>query len=64
MLFIKAFAEPSGASGVQRNINRQLGIGGGRGAQSRFYRRVGTSGMGGNSRTRGRQATITPVRGR
>lgn len=65
MLFIiKAFAEATGQAGVQRNINRQLGIGGGRDRQSRFYRREGTSGMGGNSRTRGRQATITPVRGR
>lgn len=64
-MFIKAYASggAGGQAGVQRNINRQLGIGR-TNSQSAFYRRVGTSGMGGNRRTRGRQATITPVRGR
>lgn len=36
----------------------------GRESMSAYYRRTGQSALGGNARTRGRLATVTPVRGR
>lgn len=64
-MFIKAYANGGrGKAGTTASeINRQFGIGR-KNPQSRYYERTGTSGMGGNSRTRGRQATIRRVRGR
>lgn len=60
MFILKAYA--SGGAGGR-------GTGGGpsgRGyrTMSQYYRGVGTSRMGATARTRGRSATITPVRGR
>lgn len=40
---------------AQRRGNESMGA---------YYRRTGVSALGGNARTRGRLATITPVRGR
>lgn len=61
-MFIKAYAS-GGAGGRGTSVAGQP-----RGrrneTQSQYYRRVGTSGLGATSRTRGRQATIRPARGR
>lgn len=63
-MFIKAYANGGkGKAGVQRTVNNITGVNR-RGGQSAFYRRTGLSGLGGNARTRGRLATIRPVRGR
>ena len=65
MLFIKAFAESAGAKTAKGRINSLTGVSRRGNPQSAFYRRTGTSGMGGNARTRGRQAPIREVtRGR
>lgn len=64
-MFIKAYASGGqGRAGVQRNVNNATGVNRRMNPQTRYYLRTGTSGLGGNARTRGRQATITPVRGR
>lgn len=61
---MKAYANGGGGgTATQRAINRSLGIGRAN-SQSRIYRRDGFSVLGGNARTRGRAATIRPVRGR
>lgn len=62
-MFIKAYA--SGGTGSRRGTT----VGGrqsGRGfrSQGAYYRATGQSALGGNARTRGRLAAITPVRGR
>lgn len=65
-MFIKAYASGgAGARTVAGRVNALTGVSRRGNPQSAFYRRVGTSGMGGNRRTRGRQAPITEVtRGR
>lgn len=72
MLIINAFAEPkSNGNGSQNRANSGENYTRGtefqrRGneSMSNYYRRIGQSALGGNVRTRGRQATIAPVRGR
>ena len=60
-MFIKAYASGgAGARGVASGNPR----GNGYRTMSQYYRGVGTSRMGASARTRGRAATITPVRGR
>ena len=66
-MFIKAYA--SGSKGNQTNrqfaVNTVTGVNRGENPMSRYYRRGGTTQMGGNSRTRGRGRTLTRVgRGR
>lgn len=60
MFVIKAYAETR-AQRQERIAQRLVGASTGRGAQSAFYRRTGTSGLGATARTRGRTAPIRPV---
>lgn len=62
-MFIKAFAS-GGGTAMQRRVNAATGVTGRGRSMSAFYRNGGVSRMGGNARTRGRAAAITPVRGR
>lgn len=59
---MKVYAEPTGGRGGRPTGNRANGPVGGQGA---YYRRVGVTTMGGNSRTKGRprQVQRVPQRG-
>lgn len=59
-MFITAYAEPTRGGTVSAGMPR----GNGYRSMSSYYRNGGVSALGGNARTRGRVATITPVRGR
>lgn len=61
-MFIKAYA--SGGAGARGTAVAGARSGRGFRSQSAYYRATGVSGLGGNARTRGRLAAITPVRGR
>ena len=65
-MFIKAYAEPaSGRNGVNgraangQSLRRRRGE-----TMGEYYRRTGVSVIGATGRTRGRAATVRPVRGR
>ena len=65
-MFIKAYAEPaSGRNGVNgraangQSLRRRRGE-----TMGQYYRRTGEAVVGATSRTRGRVATVRPVRGR
>lgn len=65
-MFIKAYAEPaSGRNGVNGRaangqfLRRRRGE-----TMGEYYRRTGVSVVGATNRTRGRAATVRPVRGR
>lgn len=60
-MFIKAYAS-GGAGG--RGTATANARGNGYRTMSQYYRGVGRSALGATSRTRGRLANITPVRGR
>lgn len=62
-MFIKAYA--SGGAGGRGTIVRDASQRRrGNETMAAYYRRTGQSALGGNARTRGRLATVTPVRGR
>ena len=62
-MFIRAYAE-SGGDGRGTTVRPASAQRRGRESMSAYYRRTGQSALGGNVRTRGRLATVRPVRGR
>ena len=61
-MMIKAYA--SGGAGARGTTVGGRATGRGFRSQAAYYRATGVSALGGNARTRGRLAAITPVRGR
>ena len=61
-MFIKAYA--SGGAGGRGVATPGARTGRGFRSQGAYYRATGMSGLGATTRTRGRLAAITPVRGR
>ena len=61
-MFIKAYA--SGGAGGRGTATPGMPRGNGYRSMGAYYRAVGVSGLGATARTRGRMATIRPVRGR
>ena len=63
-MMIKAYASGGANAGrgttIRGTSQRRLG----QESMGSYYRRTGVSALGGNARTRGRLAAITPVRGR
>ena len=59
---MKAYA--SGGAGARGTVSAGMARGNGYRSMSAYYRATGRSALGGNARTRGRVATIRPVRGR
>lgn len=61
-MFIKAYA--SGGAGGRGTASAGMARGNGYRSMGAYYRATGRSALGATARTRGRVATIRPVRGR